>query len=172
MNTRTISLIGMVVMAAVLRLLPHPWNFTPVTAMALFAGAHFATRRAALLVPFGALFLSDLVLGFYPSMAVTYVSFGLIVLLGATLGARASAPKILATSAASSCLFFVLSNFGVWLLEGMYPRTGTGLLACYTAALPFFQGTFLGDLTYTAALFGALRVAEQKLPSLQQASTL
>ena len=172
MNTKSLSLIGLIVFAALLRLLPHPWNFSPIAAMALFGGACLRTRRAALVIPLAALFLSDLVLGFYPTMAVTYGAFAVIVMIGRLLSEKSTAPAILLASLGGSITFFVLSNFGVWFWDGMYPHNLQGLVACYTAALPFFQGTLAGDVLYTALLFGALRLAQSRLPALQQASSL
>lgn len=172
MNTRTGSLIGMILAAALMRILPHPWNFTPITAMALFSGAQFRTRWAAFAVPLMAMLLSDLVLGFYPSIFVTYLCFAGIVAIGMTLRQSKSTGRVAATAAGSSILFFAVSNFGVWLFDGMYPHTAAGLSACFTAALPFYQGTLLGDAFYTALLFGALRFAEIRFPSLQRASSI
>ncbi len=140
--------------------------------MALFSGAHFRTRWAAFAVPLAALLISDVFLGFYSSMGVTYGCFSLIVLLGMTLSGKRSIGRLAAASLASSILFFLLSNFGVWLFDHMYSRNGQGLLACYAAALPFFQGTLLGDLSYTALLFGVFHLAETRFPSLQQASSI
>lgn len=172
MKTRTTSLVGMVLAAALLRLLPHPWNFTPITAMALFSGAQFRTRWAAFAIPLSAMFMSDLVLGAYPSIAVTYLCFSTIVVIGMSLRNAQSTGRIAAAAAGSSILFFVVSNVGVWLFDGMYPHTTAGLSACFTAALPFYQGTLLGDATYTALLFGGFRLAEIRFPSLQRASSI
>lgn len=172
MNTKTISLVGLILLAAVLRLLPHPWNFSPIAAMALLGGASLRTRSGALLVPLAALFLSDWVLGFYPTMFVTYAAFAAVVMIGRLLSDQAKAPKIFLASMAGSITFYVLSNFGVWLWDGLYPLNTQGLVACYTAALPFFQGTLAGDLFYAAVLFGAFRFAQARFPALQQASSI
>lgn len=172
MNLRNVSLMGLILSAALLRILPHPWNFTPITAMALFSGAQFRTRGSAFAVPLLALFLSDLVLGFYPSIPVTYIAFSLIVLVGMALGPHRSFRSTALATVSASVLFFLLSNLGVWMFEGMYPHTSLGLFACYSAALPFYQGTLLGDVTYTAVLFGLFRFAELRFPSLQQAPSI
>lgn len=162
----------MVAAAALMRILPHPWNFSPIAAIALFGGAHFRTRAAAFGVPLAALALSDLLLGYYPTLPVTYVAFAIVVLIGTGLrNASGWRPVALAT-VGSSLLFFVVSNLGVWLWEGMYPMTFQGLLACYTAALPFYQGTLLGDLFYTTTLFGLYHLAERRIPALQRASSI
>ncbi len=173
MNNKSLSVLGLIIFAALLRLLPHPWNFSPIAAIALFGGAQFRTRSAAFLIPLSALLLSDLFIGFYPSMHGTYLSFAAVVLLGRFfLNEQSSAPKILATSIAGSITFFLLSNFGVWLWDNMYLHTIQGLVQCYAAALPFFQGTLAGDVVYTTLLFGAFHLAQSRFPSLQQASSI
>ena len=149
----------LIVLAAASRLLPHPPNFAPVAAIGLFAGAT-AGRRAAWLVPFAALLLSDLVIGFYHpvSMLLNYLAFATCLLLGAGMlsprGARGrSLGRVAGAVLASSVAFFVVSNFGMWA-SGYYPRTWAGLVQCYTAALPFFRNTLASDALYSAALFG------------------
>jgi uncharacterized protein DUF6580 len=171
-NITARSLVGVIGVAALLRILPHPWNFTPIAAMALFSGAHFRTRIAAFTIPLAALFISDLFLGFYSTMGVTYMAFALIVMIGMSLHGNRTGLKILAASVVSSVLFFLVSNFGVWLFDHLYSRNGQGLLACYMAALPFFQGTLVGDAAYTALLFGAFHIAETRFPTLQHASSI
>jgi len=168
MKLRFFSLLGVMGAGALLRILPHPWNFTPIAAMALFGGAHFQTRRAAFAVPLGTLFLSDIVLGLYPHMWYQYFCFALVVCIGWAIRNRSSAIVTMAAAVTSSVLFFVVNNFGVWWLENLYPKNWQGLMACYTAALPFFQGTFFGDLMYTALFFGAFHLAERRFPALQR----
>jgi hypothetical protein len=161
----------MVVAAAAFRILPHPPNFSPIAAVALFGGAHFADRRAAFLVPLAAMFLSDLVLGLHALMPVIYGCFALVVCLGLLLRQRRSPVHIAALTLTASLLFFTISNFAVWAFSGMYPRTGAGLAACYAAALPFFQNTLAGDLCFTTVLFGGMALAEWRFPKLQPACT-
>src|SRR3954454_17237153 len=144
---RLAALLLAVLAAAALRLVPHPPNFTPIGAMALFSGAYLARRGAiAFVAPLAALFLSDVVLGFYHGMATVYFSVALIVLLGSFALRRVSAIRVGAAAITSSVLFFVVTNFGMWLFSGLYPRTLPGLEACYVAAIPFFQNTVGGDL--------------------------
>ena len=145
----------LIVLAAASRLLPHPPNFAPVAAIGLYAGA-YANRRATWLVPFAALLLSDLVLGFYHpvSMVVNYLAFAACLGLGAGWLSRGrSLPRVAGAVLASAVTFFVISNFGMWA-SGYYPRTWAGLVECYTAALPFFRNTLASDAVYSAALFG------------------
>jgi len=168
-HSRLIALLSAILAAAALRLVPHPPNFSPIGAMALFSGAYLGRRSLALLAPLAALFLSDLVLGFYRGMGTVYFSVALIVVLGALALRRASAVRVGFAALASSILFFVLTNFGMWLLSGFYPRTLAGLETCYIAAIPFFQNTLAGDLFYAALLFGGLAVAERLIPQIRGA---
>jgi len=167
---RFTTLAGMVFLAAALRLIPHPPNFTPLAAMALFGGAYISDKRLAFGLPLAALFLSDAVLGFYHGMIWVYGSFALIVCLGLQLQSRRRLLPIAGAALASSVLFFALTNFGVWASGGLYPHTLAGLETCYVAAIPFFQNTIAGDLVYTALLFGGFALAEKKFPALREAT--
>lgn len=158
----------MILVAAAARLIPHPPNFSPLAAMALFGGATFAGKRAAFLVPFAGLFLSDLVLGFYAITPVVYASFALIVCLGFWVRRHPSAGRIAGAAVASAILFFVITNFGVWAIDHLYPKTPAGLAACYTAAIPFFRNTLLSNLLYSGVLFGGLWLAENRFVWLRE----
>ena len=184
MNSRSLVLVGMVVLAVLARLVPHPPNFTPIGAMALFAAANFRSRWAGFLVPLTAMLLSDLGLevatrlgilggwmatgsGFHLGMVYVYGSIILIAALGLLLRRHRSVGSVGAAVLGSAVLFFVVTNFGVWLEGLIYPRTAEGLLACYVAAIPFFHWTLLGDAFYVTVLFGAFALAEKKYPALQ-----
>jgi len=160
-------IITMILAAAASRLIPHPPNMTAVTAMALFGGAMLADRRLAFAVPLCALFLSDLLLGFHDQMFVVYGSFALIVCFGLWLQKHGSPATIAGAAIVSSLLFFATTNFGVWALDRMYPHTLAGLIACYTAALPFLRNTLAGDLFYVLILFGGFALLERQFPKLQ-----
>lgn len=168
LKTRLLTLVGLIVLAAASRLLPHPPNFTPIAAMALFGGAHFSDKRLAFVVPLAALSVSDLVLGMHRLLPVVYGSFALFVWLGFWLRPRRRPLPIAAGTLASSVLFFLITNFGVWALGSLYPRTIEGLIACYLAAIPFFQNTLLGDGAYTAVLFGSFALGERLYPALRE----
>jgi hypothetical protein len=166
-KARLLVIGGMIGAAAASRLIPHLPNFSPVTAMALLGGACFVEKRWAFAVPLAALLLSDVLLGFHSLMPVVYGSFALVVCLGFWLRTRRTAVPIACATVASSLLFFTLTNFGVWALQTMYPKTAEGLLACYVAAVPFFGNTLLGDAVYTVVLFGGLALAEKWLPAMR-----
>jgi hypothetical protein len=170
-------LIGMIVLAALSRLLPHPPNFSPVEAMALFGGAYFASRRAALWVPLVAMLLSDLALGLVngglyadyfmsAGFLLVYLCIALSALLGFGLRGRVTAARVGVYSLLGSVLFFVVTNFGAWLGSPMYPQSAEGLLAAYVAGIPFFQNTLLGTLCYSALLFGSFALLRRRHPAL------
>ena len=168
-RARILALVVAIFAAAAMRLLPHPPNFSPIAAMALFSGAYLPRRAIAFAAPFGALVLSDALLGgFYPGMNFVYLSFGLTVLIGWAIARRKTPLRIGGAALTSSVLFFVLTNFGMWLFSGFYPLTWPGFVACYAAAIPFFQNTLAGDLFFTALLFGGFALAERLVPALRR----
>ena len=169
MNFRITTLIGMIAFAAMTRLLPHPPNFTAVTALALFAGAQIGDRRLGLLIPLAALFLTDLALGLHAGMLLVYLCVAAVVGMGALAGPRAQPLRLAGASVVGSVLFFVITNFGVWAMDGLYPRTLAGLAECYVAAIPFFQNALVGDLFFTAALFGGFEFLRRAVPALSPA---
>ncbi len=147
-----------IAIAVVLRLVPHPPNFAPIAAMALFGGAYL-NRRYALIVPIIAMIFSDFFLGFHNTIVFVYGSFLLTGVLGLWVRNRRTAQNIIGVSIASSVAFFIITNFGVWLVGSMYPKTITGLLDCYIAAIPFFRNTLIGDLSYVGLFFGGYSLA-------------
>jgi hypothetical protein len=170
LRPRLVLLISIILLAALSRLIPHPPNMASVTAVALFGGAYFSDRRLAFLIPLAALFLSDLVLGFYNLMEVVYSSFALIVCIGFWLQKNRSTLHIGGAALTSSVLFFLLTNFGVWAFDSPYPRTLDGLITCYVAAIPFFTKTLQGDMLYTIILFGGFTLLEWRFSVLREPS--
>jgi hypothetical protein len=166
-NARLAAILTAIFVAAALRLVPHPPNFTPIGAMALFGGAYFGRRALAFAAPLGALLLSDAILGFHSGMPFVYGSVALIVLIGWAVAKRMTTLTIAGAAVASSILFFAVTNFGTWLTSGMYPQTLSGLAACYAAAIPFFQNTLAGDLIFSGLLFGGFALLERRVPMLR-----
>ena len=170
---RFLFLTGLVLLAALSRLIPHPPNFAPIAALALFSGAEFANRREAFFVPLAAIFLSDLILGLHFLVPLIYGTFALIVGLGFYLRGRKNFWTITGMSVAGAVFFFVASNLGVWALGIFFPihqMTPAGLLECYVTAIPFFWNTLLSDLFYAAMLFGGVALAEKRWPVLAEAA--
>jgi len=170
LNARFLTLVFMTLAAAATRLFPHPPNVTPIAAMALFGGAHFASGLAALAVSLSAMFLSDLLLGFglHPVMPFVYGSFAVSVCLGRWLRVRRSPLAIALAAVSGSVVFFVVTNLGVWLVGDLYPRTLDGLATCYIVAIPFFRNTLVGDASYTVALFGGFALGQRFVPALHE----
>jgi hypothetical protein len=174
---RTLLALVLIGLAAALRIAPHPWNFTPVGAMALFAGAVIKDRRLAFFFPLLALFAGDLFVGFYKLsvMLIVYACFLLSVLIGLWLRDRRTVARISLATLLGAIQFFLITNFAVWQFLGGYPHNSSGLLACYIAAIPLFWNTLAGDALYAALLFGGYALAERFIPALnatrQRAST-
>ncbi len=159
--------VGVVFAAALLRIVPHPPNFAPVAAMALFAGAHVDDKRIAFLLPLAVMFLSDIVLGFHAGMPLIYVCMCIAVAIGMQMQKNIGVLTVAGGALASSVIFFVVTNFGVWLSSGMYPLNAGGLVASYVAAIPFFHYTLGGNLFYAGVLFGGFALIETRLPSVR-----
>jgi hypothetical protein len=167
---RLLLALGIIALAAALRIAPHPWNFTPVGAMALFSGAVIKNRRLAFVVPLLALFLGDIFIGFHKLMPIVYASFLLSVAIGFWLRDRRSAGRISAATLLGAIQFFLVTNFAVWAFGLTYPRTSAGLLACYVAGIPFFWNTLAGDAVYAVLFFGTFALAERLFPALREPS--
>lgn len=157
--------LALVAFGVLLRVAPHPWNFAPVGAIALFAGAHFERRAFGILVPLATMLIGDAFIGFHLLMPVIYATYALIALLGTTLREkRGSVAAVGGSVLASSVIFFVVTNFAVWMMGTTYAKTLAGLVTCYVMALPFFGNTLVSDALFTAILFGAFSLAERRLP--------
>ena len=167
--------------AASSRLAPRPMNFAPMTALALFGAATFTSRRVAVVAPLLTLLLSDALLqwthslgwqphvGFYSGQGIVYACMLLTVGIGFLVRGRTNVPTIAAATLAGSLVFFLVTNFP-WPLGPVrsYPTTPAGAMASYTAGLPFFRNTVLGDAVYSTLLFGSLALAEVRFPSLRR----
>ena len=144
----------LILVAAFSRLLPHPSNFTPLAAIALFGGVYLE-RRFAFVIPLLAMLVSDYVLGFYGGMYWVYGSFVLIGIIGIWLKNHKRPLYVLGGTLLSSVVFFIVTNFGVWMTPGsMYASNWGGLVDCYVATIPFFRNTVTGDVLFVAATFG------------------
>ncbi len=163
--SNAISPLVVIFFAVVLRLLPHPPNVAPIAAMALFGGAYL-NKKYALIVPLLAMFASDIFLGFHSTMPFVYGSFLLTGLIGFWIRKHKNAHNIIFASIASSLLFFIITNFGVWFMGSMYPKTILGLVDCYVAGIPFFRNTMVGDLLYVGVFFGSYRVILNSIQDL------
>lgn len=155
----------LVVFVVASRLLPHPMNFTPVGALALFSGAYVANKRAWL-IPVAVLFISDLYMGFYSPIVMlsVYISFAISAVLGRfVLSNKRSVLRVGGAAVGSATILFVLSNFALWLTGLYYPMTMEGLTLCFVRAIPFYGYSLAGDLFYAAVLFGTYEGIKQLL---------
>ena len=171
-------LISLICMITLARLLPHPPNFSPVAAIALFGGAYFASHRLAFFIPLLAMLATDLLLGLLHGGIYTtyfmsinawlvYGCVALFTLLGCRLRSTVSGWRVLGYSLTGSIIFFVVTNFGAFFINPIYPKTAAGLMSAYIAGIPFFQWTVLSTLLYSAVLFGSFATLRHNLPSLR-----
>jgi len=168
------TLVVMILAAALTRVMPHPWNFTAIGAMCLFGGATFHRRWAALAVPMIALLISDVAIAFFQyggdlSTMTTfkYWLFAATVGMGMLIRGRTTVLNVGGMAIAAAVMFFLVSNFDVWLGSKTYPQTAAGLLTCYIAAIPFAQNMLYANLFYSAVLFGGLHLMQRQWPALQ-----
>jgi len=155
-NKRILFITLFIVIAAIMRLIPHPPNFVPITAIAIFAGVKFRNIKLAYAIPITIMLISDLFIGFYSISLFVYLAFILITTYS-YMFKKYSIKNILL----SSIMFFVVTNFGVWLIGG-YPKNIEGLILCYTMAIPFFTNSLMADLFFSAILYYGFEKIEKR----------
>jgi hypothetical protein len=137
-------------------IVPHPWNFTPMMAIGLYAGARSTKLWAGMILTVAALLSSDAILGFCAGMWYVYAASLVPVLLGRLARRRGTGVGFIATSGlVSSVSFFIITNAAVWATSHLYVHTWGGLATCFVAALPFYRNEIVGDAFYTFVFFGA-----------------
>jgi len=151
--------VAIVILAAASRLMEHPFNFTPIVAMAIFAGCYLQ-KRWAVALPLAAMFIGDYFKGFYDwqVMVAVYGSIALAFTIGWFLRRHLKWYSVLGASLASSVAFFLITNFAVWAFFSWYPHTWPGLVSCFTLALPFFRNALAGDMIYSGLFFGVYEI--------------
>lgn len=157
-----------VTIAAMFRFIPHPPNFTPIAAIALFGGAYYTNKTYAFGIPLLAMFLTDAIIGFHSLSWLVYFSFAVIVLFGIILLKKVSVKNIILAALLASISFFIITNFGVWVISPIYSKDLTGLVACYIAAIPFFSYNVIGDLFYSGVFFGLYEYIRKISPALAE----
>jgi hypothetical protein len=178
-NLRFVALTLIILLAAFSRIVPHMPNFSPLGAIGLFGAAHFSKKWQAILIPLAATFLSDLFINnviygqYYPTFTWLsegfywqYGAYVLITLVGFIIFKKINVATVLTGTLASTAIFFLVSNFGCWP-GNFYPQTGAGLMQCYAAGVPFIKGTMMGDLFYSAVMFGGFALAQKRFTVLQ-----
>jgi len=169
---RVVIILCFILFAAVVRILPHPWNFTPVGAMALFSGAKLGGTWKAFLLPLSALFLGDAFVGFYRILPLVYLSFSISVVIGILVRRRQSLLSMSLATLLGAAQFFLITNWAMWAFGTTYPKSLQGLLSCYTAGIPFFGNTLRGDAFYTFLLFGGFARLERMVPAFRSSNAL
>ena len=175
-SNQTLIICLLILIAAAGRLITNHfqlWNFAPIAAMGLFSGANFKRKINAFIVPVAAMLLTDLVLGLHRGMLVIYLTFALITCIGFWLKNHNKTINIIFASLLSSTIFFLVTNFGVWVMDGLYPQNFNGLVQCFVAAIPFYGNpdnaqftinSFAGDLFYCGFLFGGYALVKRFYP--------
>jgi len=153
---------GLISLAVLLRVLPHPANFAPIAAVAIFGGS-VLPRRLAVVTPLLAMIISDWFIGFHDLILVTWGCYALIALASSFWLQKRTVARTVALTFGGSLLFFFVTNFAVWAQGRLYQRSLNGLIQCFTLALPFFRNTALGDIFFTVALFGLYGLASRIL---------
>lgn len=148
--------------ASASRLLPHPVNFTPLIAIALFSGAVFQPIWLRVSVPLLAMLIADYFIGFHSGMPLVYGSLILTLFLGMAIKHKLKPTAIGLSTLAASTLFFLITNFAFFYPETFYPHNLQGVMASYVAGLPFFRNALLGDITYATLLFGGYQIFSSK----------
>lgn len=155
---------GLVVLLVASRLIPHAPNFTPHLAVLMLAGLFFANRMIAFSIGMGSILISDLILGFYPGFEWVYISYLALWFCGWIFRSQTlQAPRLLVVGGLGNLVFFLMSNFGVWLQGQMYAMNFKGLIECYIAALPFLRNSLVSTVVYGAALVVVIRYSKSYL---------
>ena len=137
------------------RLIPHPPNFTPILAVAMMSGYFFKNLKNSIFILAFTMILSDIVLGFHNTMLFVYLPLFLIVVFVFKFKKEVNSKNLFILGFGSSLLFFIISNFGVWLLGNMYEKTINGLIDCYFMAIPFYKNTFLSTIIFSYCAYSA-----------------
>ncbi len=161
MNIKIVLITLIIFLVSLTRIYPHPPNFTPILALAIFGGAYLPNKRTALLLPIIIMFFSDLIIGFHSQIYAIYGTIIMLSLLGNTIKTK-NIKNLAITGFTGSVIFFIITNFSVWLSDGLYPLTTAGLIECYVMAIPFFHNTLISTLTFLAILFFGYSFVEKK----------
>jgi len=142
------------------RLMPHAWNFAPIIAIGIFAGARLG-KIYGFILPVLAMFISDAFIGYYDWRIniIVYASMGLSGAIGIALRNRRGVLSIVSGSIAGSTLFYLITNAAVWFFGHMYPAGMKGLMMSLSAGIPFYRSAIMGDLWYSLSFFGLYELA-------------
>ena len=142
--------VSLILILSFSRIIPHPWNFTPILATGIFSGFYFKKFYLSSLIVLLPMFLGDLYLGFHNTMFFTYISLAAAVGFGLLIK-QFKILEIFLSGILSSVCFFIITNFGAWITLEMYEKNLEGLINSYVMAIPFFQNSLISTFLY---LFG------------------
>ena len=145
--------VSLILILAISRLIPHPENFTPIIAMAIMGGYVFRNLYLSFFVVLFSMLLSDFFIGFYSHMFFVYFSLFFLILVFFSLTKKINYKNLFIFSFLGSVIFFMISNFGVWIVGDLYERNIDGLIKCYFMAIPFFKNTFLSTIIFSYSSF-------------------
>lgn len=172
MNLKNLIIASIIILGITSRLIIHQANFVPVMAIALISGAFFTDKRLAFGIPLITMFISDIIIGLHNTIFAVYLSFAIAVLIGMTLLKQQNVWRVISGSLLSSIVFFLITNFAVWLLTNWYTNNLVGVIDCYTLAIPFFRSSLLADLFYSCVLFGSIVLSEKYLPANKRINSM
>ena len=168
MKIKIILIAAIIFLVSLTRIIPHLDNFTPILALAIFGGAYLPNKKTALLIPISAMFLSDLILGFHSQIYAVYGTIIALSYLGRIIKSNINFRNLTITGIGGSLIFFIVTNFSVWLVDNLYPLTLNGLIQCYVMAIPFFHNTLISTLLFLSILFLGYTFVENKYQVLKK----
>ena len=166
MNIKILLIISVIFLVSLTRIFPHPPNFTPILALAIFGGAYLPNRITAISLPIISMFISDLIIGFHSQIFTVYAAIILLSILGHLMKTK-NFKNFAITGFTGSLIFFIITNFSVWLGGSLYPLTIDGIIQCYIMAIPFFHNTLISTILFLTILFFGYTFAEKKISNLK-----
>ena len=166
MNIKILLIISVIFLVSLTRIFPHPPNFTPILALAIFGGAYLPNRITAISLPIISMFISDLIIGFHSQIFTVYAAIILLSILGHLMKTK-NFKNFAITGFTGSLIFFIITNFSVWLGGSLYPLTIDGITQCYIMAIPFFHNTLISTILFLTILFFGYTFAEKKISNLK-----
>ena len=166
MNIKILLIISVIFLVSLTRIFPHPPNFTPILALAIFGGAYLPNRITAISLPIISMFISDLIIGFHSQIFTIYATIILLSILGHLMKTK-NFKNFAITGFTGSLIFFIITNFSVWLGGSLYPLTIDGIIQCYIMAIPFFHNTLISTILFLTILFFGYTFAEKKISNLK-----
>ena len=163
MKNNNLIYICLILFSGLSRLVPHPWNLTPILAACLFSGYKIKPIGLAIFIPIFTVFISDILLGIYNGISWVYISYIFIIGIGLFLSKFNSIQSKIISTISGTLIFFLISNFGVWISAELYPKSIDGLISCYLAGIPFYKNTLIGTVFYSSVFFTISELLEKRI---------